>query len=385
MKQILVISMTIMSMSLLLGCAEGKITDLNARQAVEAQEEVHNEELPPINVDDLSREEHKIDRSDFDDIARNAKRDGRVSDEETPRVPMPDLDEPKQDEPKQEVPTEEVPKVEQPKVEQPKEETPKVEVPKEETPKEEQPKEEPKQEEPKQQEQKKEEPKPEVPKQTPPAQGEVPAPSQSQGTIVEKGFVTPTIYYFAVLNEDKSSCPRVAPMLSKSGRVLISVCMSTYKECRMEGSCGIVQNNKLRKFNVVSKGVFMEITDQECSFGFGVKSYCLDPFYTVAADLSIYKAGDVIFINAIRGTVLPDGTKHSGYFVIRDMGHGINGKGRFDFYSGTYSHKSDKNPFKKLGLGDKNTKVPFVRLKGVRAEQVLKSRAFPGLPVSPIQ
>ncbi|UOF01466.1 3D domain-containing protein [Bdellovibrio reynosensis] len=222
-------------------------------------------------------------------------------------------------------------------------------------------------------------------KQNPPVDVPAPGSSQSPGTIAEKGFVTPTIYYFAVLNEDKSACPRVAPLFDKSGRVMTMVCTSTYKTCRLEGSCGVVQNNTMRKFNVVKKGAFTEITNQKCSFGFGVKSYCLDPFYTLAADLDIYKPGDVIYVNSVRGVQLPDGSKHTGYFVIRDMGHGIKGRGRFDFYSGTYSHKSDSNPFKKLGLADKRTQVPFVRLTGLRAEQVLKSRAFPGLPQEPIE
>lgn len=34
---------------------------------------------------------------------------------------------------------------------------------------------------------------------------------------------------------------------------------------------------------------------------------CLDPYFTVAADLNFYKLGDVIFVPQFVGEVMPDG------------------------------------------------------------------------------
>lgn len=211
---------------------------------------------------------------------------------------------------------------------------------------------------------------------------------QGSGEIAERGFITPTIYYFAVINEDENQCPKDSPIVNREGETLISVCKSTLEVCSEEGSCGIIQNGKKRSFNIIGhidgKKRYFETTQDECKFGYGVSSSCLDPFYTLAADLRIYKSGDVIFVPAIKGLVLPDGSKHSGYFIIRDKGTGIVGKGRFDFFSGFYSWRSSQNPFKKIGLGSTKTRIPYFKIRGSKAKATLKSRAFPKLPANPI-
>ncbi|XGC79861.1 hypothetical protein ACES2L_11020 [Bdellovibrio bacteriovorus] len=348
MKQpILQITLTITMMSILMGCAEASITELvTAKKPVIAS----NEELPELDMDevieDLAVEEGLARKEPPAEPQQNAKNEESKNDSEKSSESKSEA----KDEPNIEIPRIEKSESQEPKIERPKIEEPKVE-PKKEAPT-------------------------KVPKTAP-----VPSPA---GVIVEKGLASPTIYYLPVIDEDKSQCPRVSPMLQR-GRVLITVCHSTFKQCSLEGSCAVVQNGKTRKFNVIGKTSFMEIDDEQvCQFGYGVKSYCLDPFYTLAADLTLYRTGDVIYMESVRGVILPDGSKHSGYFIVRDRGRGIIGKGRFDFYSGLYSHLSDKNPFKKLGLADKTNKIQYVKLTGVRASQVLKSRAFPTLPKNAI-
>jgi hypothetical protein len=82
----------------------------------------------------------------------------------------------------------------------------------------------------------------------------------------------------------------------------------------------------------------------------------------------------------LRGLELPNGDIHHGYFIVRDTGRAILGEGRFDFFSGYFSWKNDENPFKKIGLGDKKTRLRFFKIKGATAQAVLKNRDFPNLP-----
>ena len=210
------------------------------------------------------------------------------------------------------------------------------------------------------------------------------APTSQKGTVIESGFIKPTIYYHAVIDEDQERCQKAETLTSTSGNVLANICTKTLAVCKMEGSCAIIQSGTQRSFNIASKvkGTyrFFETTKDACKFGFGVKQTCLDPFYSVAADLKLYHTGDVLFVPAIRGVQLPDGSKHTGYFIVRDTGNLITGKGRFDFYSG-FLHWTDKrNPFKKLGLADIKTQIPYKIIGGALAVSARNSRAFPKIP-----
>lgn len=197
------------------------------------------------------------------------------------------------------------------------------------------------------------------------------------------GRLKPTIYYFPVFNEDESKCEKDTMMHASGGKELLKVCEKTAKECGLQGSCAIIHDGVMRSFNVLGarngQDRFFEIKDS-CKYGFGVESACLDPFYTLAADLSLYEPGQVIYIPGVVGMELPDGSKHSGYFVIRDRGRGVTGTGRFDFFSGMMAWRDSKNPFAKLGLGDVKTNIPYYKVKGKTAQQVLRHRAFPKLP-----
>lgn len=169
--------------------------------------------------------------------------------------------------------------------------------------------------------------------------------------------------------------------------MIIRVCPYTLSTCGEEGSCAIIKNGTRYAVNVLGrvKGQdhFIDI-GKECPFGYGVRNICLDPFYTLAADLKIYKPGEVIFIPAVQGLGLPDGSKHDGFFVIRDEGRGVKGRGRFDFFTGYFRWNNSKNPFLKLKLGDTNSHHTYYRVKGARAEAVKAARGYPRLPANPI-
>src|SRR3989338_7761429 len=103
---------------------------------------------------------------------------------------------------------------------------------------------------------------------------------------------------------------------------------------------------------------------------------CIDPYFSLAADLSIYKLGDVIYIPDAVGLQLPGGSQHNGYFIVRDTGGGIKGHGRFDFFSGFDSLKNPSHPFRKLQFNDRTTHVPFFLVTGSVAQEILDMRNF---------
>lgn len=200
------------------------------------------------------------------------------------------------------------------------------------------------------------------------------------------GTLKPTIYYFASLNEDEKPCPENTKKVlhGAAGKALLNVCPKTEAVCGEQGSCRIIQKGKARTFNIIGRfngqDRYFEIEKDGCRFGYGVRSSCLDPFYTLAADLRIYKPGDVIYVPAVVGLELPDGSSHDGFFVIRDKGRGIVGRGRFDFFTGYFHWMDPKNPFNKLGLADSGTNIPYYRVHGQTAKTVLANRSYPQLP-----
>lgn len=211
------------------------------------------------------------------------------------------------------------------------------------------------------------------------------APGTVSADFTLEGEITPTVYYNAIINDDKTCTDEERVTLHGAKAVeLAKVCPSTLNYCGLQGSCTVVSKGTQVSYNVINRyaGVdhFMVLNVEECPFGLGVRSICLDPFYTVAADLKIYKPGDVIFIPQLVGFELFMGRKHTGFFVVRDKGRDIVGKGRFDFFSGFYSWRDQQNPFAKAKLNSSKTKMMFYKVTGKSAESVLSGRMFPGLP-----
>lgn len=205
-------------------------------------------------------------------------------------------------------------------------------------------------------------------------------------------LITPTIYYIPT-NSDTANlnCAQtdVLPMKDKTGKSLANVCRSFMKFCLLNGTCkvqiegsdGLLNYVLLHYSEVVNDDyIFTRVDEKVCRYGYGTKRTCVDPFYSVAADLSIYKAGTVIFIPSLSGILLPDGTLHSGHFIVRDSGSAIRGYGRFDFFTGFITLDKTLNPLTKAGLAWKGTNLPYFVLSDEHAQPILKSRNYPLLP-----
>lgn len=202
-----------------------------------------------------------------------------------------------------------------------------------------------------------------------------------------KVYITPTTYYIPQYDLDAQTCSAssLRAMKDKNNVVLFQVCKEIYDSCLLQGTCMFKSSQGRTLVNyagkVGSEYRFSKSQSNACRFGFGAgKSTCLDPFHSVAADLSIYKLGQVIYIPNVVGLALPDGTKHDGYFVVRDAGGAIKGYGRFDFFTGFFGRA--QNPFVSIGLSDKDTHIQYYVLQSDEAQAVLKKRNYPNIPVS---
>lgn len=199
-------------------------------------------------------------------------------------------------------------------------------------------------------------------------------------------LVIPTIYYKPIVYRDKEVCEKseMKDMIDDDGKVLISLCKSSYDNCLMQGSCFVVEGEKTRNFNVTKKkdGVyrFAERKEDRCPYGYGVRALCLDPFYSVAADLRIHNVGDVIYVPRLVGAKLPDGSKHTGYLVIRDEGGAIIGEDRFDFFTGFFGPYDQGNVFAELGFGDKRHRFGYQKMDEETAKVVREFRNYPNIP-----
>ena len=208
----------------------------------------------------------------------------------------------------------------------------------------------------------------------------------SLGGASDGGRITPTIYNTPRFTTGKNSCAyQEVEVTSAEGTPLARLCKSEVRNCAEQGLCQVVDGDKITNLGLNPKSSpsapqFNKVDFGSCKFGFGSReNICLDPYHSIAADLSIYPLGDVIFIPEVRGTMLNDGTTHDGYFVVRDSGGSIKGAGRFDFFIGFDKIDSPENAFTRLQLADTETHFSFYLITGAKADSVRKARAYPGL------
>jgi 3D (Asp-Asp-Asp) domain-containing protein len=121
---------------------------------------------------------------------------------------------------------------------------------------------------------------------------------------------------------------------------------STFKdEVDMQGS-GKLYAKKIYRYTGETEDI-----PAGCVTTVGAGGVCLIPYVSVAADARYFNIGDIISMPAMKGqnVTAPDGTitKHPGYFVVHDTGGAIDGRGRFDFYTGP------------MGLSDKNNSFGY--------------------------
>ncbi|KYG69427.1 murein transglycosylase [Bdellovibrio bacteriovorus] len=203
------------------------------------------------------------------------------------------------------------------------------------------------------------------------------------------GFgLTPSIYYkpTIVQSNNKCSLTHMRDLITPQGDTLTSMCESDYKQCLMQGSCFVQKDGTMTSYNYHStiEGIprFVEVDLTTCPFGYGAYGDCLDPYFSVAADLSYHKVGDVIFIPRLVDAILPNGEIHDGFVIVRDSGGAITGRGRFDFFTGFYNHLAKENTLATLGFGDTKNRFDYRLATDEEAQAARDRRNFPGLKPS---
>lgn len=197
--------------------------------------------------------------------------------------------------------------------------------------------------------------------------------------------MSPTIYYKPTIHVDKKKCSanELADMKDPEGRILTTLCNEDFELCLLQGSCFVEHEGKIKSFNYHSKKKgehrFTEVNLSKCPYGFGVKGHCLDPYFSVAADLTYYSLGDVIFVPRLQGALLPNGEIHDGYLIVRDTGSKIIGPLRFDFFTGFLNHLSPDNPLARIGFGDPKNKFEFKKLSESEAQSIREKRNYPNI------
>lgn len=217
-----------------------------------------------------------------------------------------------------------------------------------------------------------------------------PIPRPTPGPIPPQGEfsqLSPTIYYKPVIHVNPEAClnEELVPMLTLENKVLTNMCPKDFRNCLMQGACYVTDSEgRFRSFNYVRRAEdgsprFAEINTGKCPFGLGVRNVCLDPYYSVAADLSIYKLGDVIFVPRLVGQMMPDGLLHDGFLVIRDAGAAIKGPSRFDFYTGFTGPWVPENTLRKLGFSESRNLFDYRMATPEEAAQVRENTGYPAL------
>lgn len=225
------------------------------------------------------------------------------------------------------------------------------------------------------------------------------------GLQVTATSLRPTVYYISTIALDQQTCGHKKTIYSTKGEALYKICGDDYQKCVIEGTCAVIKkmpslsktldiladidslvaSDEIFIINYIDTKngvpVFNKVDKSKCPYGFGVKNICLDPYYTIAADLNYYNAGDVIFVDAVKGTKLPSGEVHDGFFIVRDRGGAIKGANRFDFYTGLIHYKHDLNPFTPLGLANENRLVTYRKATASEAIAVKRARNYPKLPL----
>ncbi|MBC7754612.1 MAG: hypothetical protein H7Z71_10270 [Moraxellaceae bacterium] len=141
------------------------------------------------------------------------------------------------------------------------------------------------------------------------------------------------------------------------------VCAKFESEVKMQGSG---RYNPKEIYTFKKDVVIMKNDDKtrNCPTTIGRSGECMLTYISVAADANYYHMGDLISMPALKGKKmkLPDGSlfTHPGYFRVDDVGGAIDGRNRFDFYSGNMDLYDANNSFgykgdKETTMYDKST------------------------------
>lgn len=212
-------------------------------------------------------------------------------------------------------------------------------------------------------------------------------------------ILAPSTYSTHLGRSPGPECTEQVSVLNSRQQEIISLCKKDYRSCRFEGACVIeTPNGKVglsyHSFDEIADQVYFSMVETKiCPFGYGyvsgkvyrqlkTKHLCLDPFYSVAADLQAYNVGDVLYVPVLDGARLPTGEIHDGFVIVRDSSTFHQGAGdyRIAFFTGFLDAENSKNVFAKKGLTDIDKHISYRLATAEEAAKVRTKRNFPSLP-----
>ena len=211
--------------------------------------------------------------------------------------------------------------------------------------------------------------------------------------------MAPSTYSTHTADSRNLSCPDVVSVVNPKGNEIVKLCKSDYRSCKFEGAC-VVETGEGKVIlayhsydEIKNQTYFTKTKSTDCQFGFGfvsgkvyqqlkTRDLCLDPFFSVAADLTAYNIGDVLYVPDLVGVQLPSGETHDGYVIVRDSSafHERAGNFRITFFTGFLNAEHRDNVFAKMGLTDIDNHKLFRSATQEEAKAARLKRNFPGLP-----
>jgi len=127
--------------------------------------------------------------------------------------------------------------------------------------------------------------------------------------------------FYDVPNESDYSKDQTAQIKNMQGEVIASVNASFKKDLDVEGTGILRSGTTVNYAGRVDDEIRYRVSSAK--WGWGVGQCALKPYHTIAVDPNIIPLGSLVYIPAIKGAVLPDGTVHDGFFYADDIGSRI--------------------------------------------------------------
>lgn len=215
------------------------------------------------------------------------------------------------------------------------------------------------------------------------------------GTAASAETLIPGVHSIKILPEagiEGCASDQVTPVLDAHDSAIVQLCHRSYKACLLDGGCEVVTASgkvmiSFEKYDA-QKGhsYFSKVDTDRCPYGLGVQEVCIDPYFSVSADRTQAKLGDVIFVPALVGVKLPTGETHNGYLIVRDFADGNTGsvRGVMDIQVGPVAIDSS-NILSQMGFEHARRHFEYRLVTGTEAQNVLKNRNFPLIPSSALK
>ena len=187
-------------------------------------------------------------------------------------------------------------------------------------------------------------------------------PPEISPGFVKVGDLKPTFYWVA-LEEFNGTGPKTKTLKNLDGEVLAQVSEPYWRSIRMEGT-GRLLDGKVLNFDAFvdlpggGRDIAFKVCGPEAPYGYGLNERPLRPFRSAAVDPRVIPMDSLLFIPAAKGTRLPDGAIHDGYFWAEDIGAAIQHQ-RIDIFT---SFGDQSEVFQRHGLISMKKTAVYVKI-----------------------